>query len=435
MAELSLPASVNFAQKLPALADDVRTDLLTIQANNGQSFTSGNVVNFDLPSRSGLFLDGKTMFIRYKVNTTVATADVVVRGTPAVAHIAKLDEYVGSQPINSVYAYAQAAGAWINTRMSVADKYGQQFSLGLSPTTGVPTLATQDSRTIAVGTSSYTVAFPLVCSAFSSADHLIPSGLMPAGRVQLTIAAPAEFLTASSANMTSYTITNCELCVAGIQLGVAVENMVASMGPRLYLRCNGWASASQNIQSGAVGVQSLPFNHRYKSVENAYLLFSGLNPAYDINAYADSRDITGTAGGSYQIVVGSQQFPLLPIDTAANKAGALQYLRECTGAISDFRNSMSINTVEYSYLGDSTGATTAVEPAKFIVGFPLNRIQSSDPYKPSSLLSGVDCASTPILATVRIGTATVQAFSATMLAEYTVLIEIDPMTKQVNIVQ
>lgn len=435
MAELSLPSSVNFANKLPALSDDVRTDLLTIQANNGQSFTSGNVVNFDLPSRDGLFLQPSSMFIRYKVNYTVATADVIVRGIPAAAHIAKLDEYVGSQPINSVYNYNQAATSWINTNMSVADKYGQQFSLGLSPTTGVPTLATQDSRTIAVGTGSYTVAIPLLCSAFSSCDHMIPTGLMPAGRVQLTIASPTEFLTAAPANMTAYSITNCELCVAGVNLGVAVQNMVASMGPRLYLRANGWASASQSVPSGSTGVQSLPFNHRYKSIENIFMMFSGTNAAYDVNAWADSRDITGTAGGSYQVVVGSQQFPLLPIDTAANKAGALQYLREATGSIADFRNSMSINTVEYSYLGDSTSATTAVEPAKFIVGIPMNRVQSDDPYKPSSLLSGVDAASTPLLATIRIGTATAQAFNATMLAQYTVLIEIDPMTRQVNIVQ
>lgn len=435
MAELSLPASVNFSQKLPTLADDVRTDLLTIQANNGQSFTSGNVVNFDLPSRAGLFLDPKSFFIRYKVNYTVATAAVTVRGIPALSHISKLDEYMGSQPINSVYAYNQSATMWANTNMSIADKYGMQSSLGLSPIAGTPTLDQMDSRTVAVGTDSYTVAFPLVCSAFASADHLIPTGLMPAGRIQLTIAAPSEFLVAATAaNMTAYSITNCELCVAGIQLGVAVENMVAQMGPRLYLRCNGWANSSQTVASGASGVQSLPFNHRYKSVENLFMLFSGTNAAVDLNAWADSRDIT-SSGGSYQVVVGSQQFPLLPIDTAANKAGTLQYLRECTGSITDFRNSMSINSVEFNYIGSGAVATTAVEPAKYIVGIPLSKVQSADPYKPSSLLSGVDCASTPILATVRIGTATTQQFNATMVAQYTLLIEIDPMTKQVNIIQ
>lgn len=435
MTELSLPASVDFSKRLPALSDDVRTDLLTIQANNGQSFTSGNVVNFDLPSRDGLFLQPSSMFIRYKVNYTVATAPVVVRGIPAAAHIAKLDEYVGSQPINSVYAWNQAATAWINTNMSIADKYGMQSALGLSPLIGTPTLDQMDSRTISTGTGSYTVAIPLLCSAFQSADHLIPTGLMPAGRVQLTIASPTEFLTAAPANMTAYTITNCELCVAGVNLGVAVQNMVASMGPRLYLRCNGWASASQSVPSGSSGVQSLPFNHRYKSIENIFMLFSGTNAAIDVNAWADSRDITGTAGGSYQVVVGSQQFPLLPIDTAANKAGALQYLREATGSIADFRNSMSINTVEFGYLGDSATVTTAVEPAKFIIGIPMNRVQSDDPYKHSSLLSGVDCASTPLLATIRIGSPTAQGFNATMLAQYTVLVEIDPITRQVNIVQ
>ena len=219
-----------------------------------------------------------------------------------------------------------------------------------------------------------------------------------------------------------------------IDMGVATENLIASMGPRIYLKTTCWANQAQNLPaSSGVGTYNLAYNHRYKSIENLYMLSSGSSSTIDVNGVvADSRD--PTSGGQVQLTVGQQQIPVLPIDCGNNKPSIIQYLRECTGMISDYRNSMSINSTEFSY-GSSASNTTEVVPAKCIFGFPLSRVQGFNPYSPSSLLSGMDTSSTPIIATLRLAAATqAQTTNVALVAEYTSLIEIDPLSKQVNIV-
>jgi hypothetical protein len=410
------------------------TNLLNVQPTNGQTFTANSTVQFDLPARDGLFIDPKTMFIRYRVNYTIATANVTVRGIPAASHLSQLNEFIGSTPINSVYNYHQLVNFLINVKSDIASKYGMQSALGFdADATPPPALDEMESRLLSVGTGSYNVSIPLLGSAFASADKYLPTGLLGGGiRIQFVVAPPSDFLVANSANMTSYSLSEFNLCCAGIDMGLAVQNMVASMGPKLYLKCTGYANQGQTVPTATSGVVSLQYNHRLKSIENLYCLFSGQNAALDVNGYFDSRDIT-SSNGSLQLQVGSQNFPLLPIDTASSKTSVISYLRECIGSISDFKNSMAINNVEFSYNG-STGTTTAVEPAKFYFSMPLSKI-APVPYSNNSLLSGVDASSTPITLVARIGTATAQGFNAFCIAEYSLLVEIDPMTKQIQVIQ
>jgi len=335
-----------------------------------------------------------------------------------------------------VYNYHQTANMYINTHLSVADKAGMASALGYATVAGT-TLEQLDSLTLLASQASLAgaVSFsaPLVCSAFASADKFIPTGLMAPIRMQFTIA-PISDVVSVAANMTDFTVSFFEVCFNAVDMGVNVERLVAGMSDKLYLRTTCWANQGQNIPaSSGVGTYTLPFNHRYRSVENLYMLSSGGSPSIDVNAWGDSRDIT--SGGTIQFTVGQAQYPLLPIDCANNKPTIIQYLRECTGAINDYRNSMSINTVEFAYSA-SAGNTTEVAPAKVIVGVPLSRIQGFNPYTVSSLLSGVDTSSSPVIAQLRLAASTqAQTTNVYLIAEYTSLIEIDPLTKQVMIIQ
>lgn len=437
MSEMSLPAGLNFGGKIPSLPDDARSTLMSVQPNNGQTFTSNGVITIELPSRAGLFIDPKSFFFRYKLNYTSGVGAPIIRCTPAYSALLKLDEFVGSQPVNSVYNYHQTANMYINTHLSVADKAGMASALGYATVAGT-TLEQLDSVTLNAGQAglSGAVSFsaPLVCSAFSSCDKFIPTGLMAPIRMQFTVAPLADLVVPGVDAMSNFTISFFELCFNAIDMGVNVERLVAGMSDRLYLRTTCWANQGQNIPaSSTTGTYTLPFNHRYKSVENLYMLSSGGSATIDLNAWGDSRDVTSS--GTIQFTVGQSQYPLLPLDCANNKPSVIQYLRECTGAINDYRNSMSINSVEFNYLS-STGATTAVAPAKFIVGVPLSRIQGFNPYAPTTLLSGVDTSSSPIIAQLRLaGTTQAQTTNVYLIAEYTSLIEIDPLTKQILVVQ
>lgn len=432
-----LPSQIDFSRKPPSLPSGVESKLMNFQAVNGISFSSNQVIEFQLPSQAGLYFDPKTIFIRYKVTYTSGATAGVVRGIPAFTNFSKLDEFIGSTNINSVYSWNQVANMWYNINSTVAAKYGEQSALGFGPSTGTPTLDQMESYTLPTvsSTNDLFLSAPLVCSAIGSADKFIPSGLMAPIRIQLTVA-PISDIAVVSANITAVSISVPELCIQGIYMGAQTDAMVASMGnPTVTLKCNGWANAGcGRIASSTSGLQTIVANHRYRSIESLYFLFSGDSASLDLNGPFDSRDLT-SGNGSYQVQIGQTMYPSVPLSTVNHKGSVLQYLRETTGSLADYKTSgMCINRVEFGYNSSGT-ATTAVEPAKFILGLPLSKIQPL-PWQSGALLSGVDASSAPISLLVNIGTATSgsQNTNVFSIAHYSQLVEIDPLTKQVSIV-
>lgn len=433
--QVSLPAQLDFSRKPPSLPASTDSKLFCLQPVNGLTFSPNSVIEWQLPRQAGLYLDGKTAFIRYKVTYTSGGTAGVVRGIPAITNFSKLDEYIGAQSVNSVFNYHQVGNMWYNCNTSISDKYGQQYALGIGPATGTPTLDQMESYTLpsVSTTNDLFLSVPLICSALSSMDKHFPTNLTSQYRVQLTVA-PISDVAVVSANITRIEITNPELCIQGINYGPEMDNMVASMSPKLTIKSFGWANAGiGRIAASSSGYQTLVANHRYRSIESIFCLFSGDTATIDLNGFMDSRDIT-SGNGSYQITIGSNNYPTLPISTINHKASVLQYLRECSGSLTDFRNSMCINRIEFNRNSDS-GNTTAVEPAKFILGIPLSKVQPQ-PYQNNALLSGVDAVSAPINLMINIGTST-QATNNTnvyMIAQYSQLLEINPMTTQVNVI-
>ena len=119
--EVALPASVDFSRRQPELPDSTTSTLMSISPNNGLSFTSGQQITFDLPSRPGLYIDGKSLFIRYKVVYTSGATAGVIRRKPVYTNFSRLDEYIGGVPVNSVYQYNQVANMWVDLNYSLAD--------------------------------------------------------------------------------------------------------------------------------------------------------------------------------------------------------------------------------------------------------------------------------------------------------------------------
>jgi hypothetical protein len=434
--EASLPSTIDFSKKLPELPSGTKSYLMSVQTSNGLTFGPSQTLQFDLPSRPGLFIDGKSVFIRYRVSYVTGTGTNTVRRKPVYTTFSRLDEYIGSVPCNSVYQYNQVANMWVDTNCNLADVYGQQFSYGLAQTASMVDL--DGVALTASTTNDLYVSAPLVCSFLGGCDKLIPTGLMAPIRVQLTVDTITNII--SGSGVTGISVIQPELCFSAIDFGVEVENAVAMSAPKLILKTQGWANATQSVASGTSGFNTLPFNHRYESIENLYLLSSSTSVARGINLWGDSLNVLGNSGvnGSIQATIGTDQFPVLPINNATGGiASAQQYLRECVGFITDNRNSMSILNVNYSsnycFAGDAT-ITTVESPAKVIFGFPLSRVNAPSPYQQASLMSGVSASATPINILLNAGTAFNTAMSFALIAQYTELIEIDAMTKQVRVI-
>lgn len=377
------------------------------------------------------FYSGSNDRVNY---TSGATAGVII-GKPVYTNFVRLDEFIGSVPVNSVYQYNQVANMWVDTNCNAADVYGQQASWGLTQTLAINDLDGVTLPTVS-GSNNFYLSAPLVCSFLQGADKLIPLGAMAPIRIQLTLESIANIATVA-ANVTDFEIIQPELCFNNIDFGPQVEASVLSAAPKIYLKSQGWANASQGLASATTGFNTLVFNHRYESIENLYFLSSSSATAKAVNKWRDSFNPLGTAGvnASFQIQIDNKVYPQLPINNATGGLGSvLQYLRECVGQITDQRNTMSIFNGNFNQYSGDTTASTADAPAKFILGVPLSRINPPSPYASVSLMSGVSARSTPINCLLNIGTALNNAGVFNLIAQYTLLVEIDTMTKQVNVI-
>ena len=434
MAELLLPSTADFSSKLPQLPDGTTSTLMSVQSTNGISFKQGQTIQFDLPNRG--FLDGKSVFIRYKaIYSSGATAGVVKR-KPVFSNFVRLDEFIGSVPVNSIYQYNQVANMIVDLNYNLADVLGQQASWGLTQTAAFNDLDGVTLPTVSAA-NHFSLAAPLVGSFLHEADKLIPLGAMAPIRIQLTLDTIANIGTVA-ANFTDFEIVQPELCFTNIDFGPAIESAIVNVAPKIYLKTKGWSNSTQGLASSASGFQTLVFNHRYESIENVFLLSSSSATAKAVNTWGDSFNPLGTSAtvnASVQLQIDNKVYPQLPINNATGGLSSIQqYNRECIGQIADQRNTMSIFNENFNqYAGDST-VSTVNAPAKCIIGIPLARLNAPSPYTAVSLMSGVSARSTPINVLLNIGTAFNSAMVFSLIAQYTQLIEIDTMTKQVQVI-
>lgn len=433
---IQLPSVIDFTKSLPAIPDGVSTTLMAVQPSNGSRFQAGSTIQIDLPSRTGLYIDPKSIYIRHKFNYTSGATAPSVRGTPVYTPFVKLQEFIAGQSIATVNQYNQVANMFINTNMDVSQKYGNQAAFGYrsSDTTGL--MANLDgglllaSQAALAGNNSY--AGPLLCSVLASADHFIPTALTGAIRFEFTLDAIANICTTGATDMTNYEISNFEVCFAAVDMGSAVDNLVSQMGPSLKLKCTGYNNQANYLASGTSGSVALQYSMRYQSIENVYVIFAGTAAATSLNLWGDAYDPT-QSNGSIQLQIANSSFPQTVISTLNSKTSIITYLKECTGSLRDWTHSMAINAVEFGKQGADT--TSAIEPAKCIFGFPVAKLHSVDRLKPSVLLSGVDSSLSPILVQLTSNTSTATAYNVNMIVEYSCVIEIDPATRQFRLVQ
>jgi hypothetical protein len=418
-----LPQSVNYADSLPSLPDNTQQIPVVASPVNGQTFTSGSQIQFDLLNRG--FLVPDSMYLRYTTTVTNTGAFQVYQiGCPAYNPFNRLDVQVGSQTVDTIQSYNVLMNMLTNVTLDVAQKYGLQSGFGYLNNTTVPSLEQLDARDLgAVATTqSYSLGAPLM-SILSNSDKLIPLFAMPQIRIVLTMDSIAScFNIASGGAVTAFTLSNLELCYKVIDMGGNVEDMVRSMGDKIYIKSQSFSCASQTLGSGSSGYNELVFNQRYASVKGLFAINGGTT--IGANKAFDSTDVT-TGNGEYSFSIGGVIYPQKPISSLINRAGALMELKSATGSIFDKSNAFAINSVEFS--ANSATATTAQAMGKFFIGTSTEKLNSD------SLLTGISTQNSPISYRISTGTATGQAHLITLVVNYDALWEVDTVNRQVAV--
>jgi len=421
---MAIPQSMDYSQKIDALPECNNFEVTLVPTTGAGTYAPGSTIRFDFQQRG--FIDPSSICFRYKYTMVTAIAGAQMLATPLYTPFLRLETFIGSQNVESINQYNQVAGfLWANTNMDVAMKYGQQPSFGYVASAGIPSLEQLDGR-ICDDDETGNFSGPLV-GLLSSSAKLIPAFAMPQISVQLTMDSIANMFVATGTVPTVFTISNIELAYNLLDFGREMEQMVLNM-PRLFLKCNSYSNSSATLASGANGSQSLVYNQRLSSIKAAFILPTG-TAATSLNKWADSFDAT-SGNGEYSLIVGGVSYPQRPLSTLNNKTYVLQELRKAVGEIYDKNNNMAINTLEFNT--NSSATTTLVQPAKFIIGIPLEKLHIPTD---QAILTGISSNNSSITVNINTSTATAQMHTVNLILNYDAIIEVDTANRNATIRQ
>ena len=434
----ALPSQVNYSEPLLTLPENTTNFLVAALPTNGSTFGPGSIAQVDLTTNRG-FLDPASLSIRYKITTTsAATTQTKIVGTPAYTFINKFVCYANSQTIETISNYNTVANMLVNLQMSVADKVGQQYSLGYVDYTTTPvTNEALDGRLCAATTDTFSCSAPLY-SLIGNSEKLIPLFLLQNMRLEFTFESLANVssnltldITTNGSTMTGYTISNFEVVYNVIDFGPEVQRqIIAESNGKILIKSSSYNTSIAPVASGTSGNINLIYNLRYASIKSAFLNIGGTSQSNSLGSAAknmDSIDLTNS-NGDYSLQIAGISYPQKPLSTLNNKAGIMNELRRSMGSIFGSNVSMSINAIEFSRT-DSLG-TTYDKPGKFWVGINLQKL--TIPSK--AFFTGVSTQNSPITAIINSNTATGQLFNVMLVAVYDAIIDIDTQTKQIVIV-
>lgn len=435
----ALPKSFNLAEPIPTLPDGAMSQIISCRPVSGSQFSQQSIIEIDLPSRG--WLDPKSLSIRYELTgTAAATNGSAMIGTPLYTPFARLSTLVGGANIETLSQYNQIAHVITQTSYDVGTKYGNQLGLGYVLTVdgslnSLGNMAQLDGRAIPTpGAFEFSLAGPLLGSVLANSEKMLPLFAMPQVRLQFTLDSLTNmfFVGALTTQSPAYgiptalTIQNFEVVFNMCDLGAGVERMVYDLGQTVSIKTHGYTNSAVPIPSATSGSGSYVFNQRFASIRGAFICPNRADGSG--NRWAELVDVT-TNSGDYQLQIGNQAFPQLPLSTVNNRAGILQETKRCSNSLYA-NDAMSINSVEFSKnINDAAATLTVGEPGKFISAINLEKIQSGD----HVVFSGASTYNTPISCIINTATATTVAATLNLILDYDAVLVLNPVARQLSV--
>jgi hypothetical protein len=450
-----LPKELAYSPSLPSLPECSSKEVV-LSAVNGNSFVAGNLVQWDFPQQG--FLDPASLYIRYRVSLPQSVAGVYyLKKIPVYTLIQKLEVLFGSQVVETINDYNVWTNLWSDLQLDVAQRYGSATSFGMSgnaTTFSTTTLAeASDGAVLApanVTAQNINMAAPLPCI-LSGAEKLIPLGMMPQVRLQITLESIANAFSTAGVNNAvpaSVTFSNMELCYTSVDFGGEVQEMVKSMGDKIYIKSQSVSAMGNNVSVASVGTLDLIYNQRLASVKSLFATFCPITAggSVAVNGKLDSVDIT-SSNGSLVFNIAGINYPQREVSTLYNRSSVMTELRKACGALHADAFFPCIGKNEFNALDSAppasevmtftgaggaigTTATTITNPGKFYFGVNTEKLTTN-----GVLLSGISTQSAPISLRIQLGTATTYGYNVSVFALYDALIEVSPLMRDASVKQ
>lgn len=434
-----LPKELNYGDLPPVLDASVRSTTINITpSNNKSTYTLGDYIDFDFPKQG--FVDGKSLYLSYNCSVANGTGTTnYMFCTPFATPLGRIEESCksGTLMLNTIPQYNILYNDIVQLKYSVADKYGNQVGLGWKSSDD--TNPKFDGRLFANAseTAKFFMSGALYGLIMSNSEKFLSMEHLGGYRIRIYIENSLDKMFSninSTTGITSFNISNVQLTCDIIDTSSELSQMLKS-SPYI-IKSSTYAVAQQPVPSGSVGSLQLSYANNFSSLKHVLIHPTGStscnNKFFDaVDITADNDNVisrTAPKGGSYQLSIGNVVYPQVPLNSGINRAQIYQELKKAVGILYG-NNNLSINSVEFNYGSDGVAVTSTTEPGKFILAVDTSRISATS----SNLLNGISTKNTPINLLLNIVDATQEACTVSLLMNYDVLLNIDPVNNQVSL--
>jgi hypothetical protein len=316
-----------------AIAPKGRVYESIVNPSNASTFKPSTMAIIDLPTaRSGSYLDGKSLALRFTVTFTVTgtdTSSYVSICDMANSFVESVNLYAGGQLIESISNYADIANLMMNLALSPSQKAALGSVIGADPNGSVY------GHTIDISnapTTAYKRTFVIPLMSFLSSTKMIDlSEILSGFRLEITWASAVNSIYAwktaigtATARVPTWELSDVGLIHSIVELdqsGVAMVNAMKSPEGTLYFG-RSFRNTSANIPN-ASGDIVLAGNNRLSSIVAAYARF---RPAFSENATTKLYLVNGRSSANpdanyYQWRFGSVSFPQRQVNLENNDGG------------------------------------------------------------------------------------------------------------------
>ena len=441
---------------LPASLPSAKNFEIRQQPVNAQSFTAGNVIQFDLPAgRRGQYLDPNTSYIRFKSAFThagTAGTDYSVLLGSAYSYFNKQEVYGNNSVLlESINEVGVLTSMLFNACLSDGDKRGLSSAFGFSPGMTVNYASSTAGHEInrpaqAAGVLdglSFDYAIPIIGILGSGTDKMFPIGAIYGLRFELTMDTFTNFtkceVSGTTLGVTGCTISDVEFVANIIELSPESQSLIEVANPqKIHIRSQSYRQASNFLSAQqTAGTNDLIVGIRLSSLKSIYMTCSPSN-ALELK-YAS---VNPNLDQGCCFVINAQNYPQRTLNPSGKPADCFMELQKSFGAlnVSNYNGCMNKNSyytsstaynsmAAYASVNIANPSTTAIytDPNQFYLGVDVEVIQ-----RKANLLSGINVNSSPMYFRAQIGAqlANVQ-HTLSFFGFYDLILEIDVLAKNI----
>jgi hypothetical protein len=431
--------------QLPASLPAAKNYEVKQQPINAQSFTAGNVIQFDLNcGKRGTYLDTATTYLRFRATYThagTAATDVSNLMGSAYSYFNKLELYGNNSVLlEQINEYGLLASMLINCTLNESDKVGLAPMLGINGSDQYGGRATQAHiiNDAAPNLLTFDYAIPLISLIGSGTDKFFPIGAIYGLRLELSCDDYKNFTIAKGATnkITGLTISDVELVYNVVELGPEAQSLIEQQnGSKIHIRAQSYRQASNTLAaSSGVGTQDILVGLRLSSLKSIYMCCSPSN-AYEGKFAGVNPNLTqGTC-----FTIAGQNYPQRTSNPSDKPADSFAELQKSFGALSfsvfngciskgAYYNSSTANGLMIAYTSNASYSASGTPSNQFYYAIDTEVVA-----RKQNLLSGINVNSSPMFFRAQIGKA-LSAYVHTLnfFAFYDLILEID--TQQRNII-